>query len=178
MERLENLSARLGTPTAKQLYVSAMREGIAVSRRQVNDWVARQETAQLFRAPPASKGKTATRDEKDSLQVDLIDLKQLASGPYNYILIAINPFNRKVFMDPLKKKDQAEAVVAMRKILDKMPVLDTVSSDLGNEFKGSFNALLPEKGIIHRLKQKEDLNALAVLDAAIGTVKNSFSKGS
>ncbi len=63
MERLASLSERLGGPGYKALYVSAMKEGIAVSRRQVQDFVARQSETQIFKQAPASKGKTAVRDE-------------------------------------------------------------------------------------------------------------------
>ena len=85
MERLASLSQKLGGPGSKALWIAALREGIEVSRRQVQDFVAAQSETQIFKQAPGSKGKTAVRDEKDSLQVDLIDLKQLPSGPFNYL---------------------------------------------------------------------------------------------
>ena len=94
---MDALFNRLGTPGTRAVYVAALREGLDVSKKQVADFVARQAEAQIFRPAAAPKGQTAVRGPQIDWQLDLIDLKQLPSGLFKYILFAINVFSRKVF---------------------------------------------------------------------------------
>ena len=87
---MEALADRLGAPTAKQLHIAAMREGLSLSLKEARAFVAKKGEQQIFRPPPASKAVTATRDASADAQADLIDLKQLPSGPFKYILFYIN----------------------------------------------------------------------------------------
>ena len=148
---MQAIYERLGNPSAKQLHIAALREGVAVSLKQATDFVARRTEAQIYRQTEPSKGKTATRSMEADLQIDLIDLKQFG-GKFNYILFTINPFNRKIAMEPLKTKAPAEVSTAFQKILERIPKPERISSDRGREFSGAFEALLGEKGIFHRLK--------------------------
>jgi hypothetical protein len=51
-----------------------------------------------------------------------------------------------------------------------------ISSDAGNEWRGPVQTLLEEKGIVHRTKEKADVNALAVLDRFIQTFKKRLAE--
>ena len=73
---MEALYERLGTPSANQLYVAAIRQGLQINRKQAQDFVARQEETQLFAKAPTSDSKTAIRSEISDHMADLIDLKQ------------------------------------------------------------------------------------------------------
>ena len=46
-----------------------------------------------------------------------------------------------------------------------------LTSDGGMEFSAEFKELLETKGIVPRQKDKDDVNALATLDTAIGNLK-------
>ena len=174
---MQAIYERLGGPSARQLRTAALREGLDVSVKQVADFVARQQDAQIFKKAPASDSTTATRGPDDTLQIDLIDLKQF-SGVSKVILIACNPWNRKVYMEPLPNKTVAVVTRGFRSILNRTDKVQVVSSDLGTEFGGIFNEMLNSKNIVHRYKATGagSRNNLAVLDRAIQTIKTQLFK--
>ena len=167
---MEAVYERLGAPTAKQLYVAAIRQGIEISKKQAQDFVNRQADKQLFAKGPTSDSQTVARSENSEWQADLIDLKQVG-GQLKVILIAINVFNRKIAMEGLPNKTPAKVQEGFRRILTRMPKPQVLSSDQGNGFSGVFNQMLEEKQIAHRYKDPRNVNSLAVLDRAIQTVK-------
>ena len=164
---------KLGAPTGKQLYVASIRQGLEVSKKQAQDFVNRQADKQLFAKAPTSDSQTAARSDNSEWQADLIDLKQFKTN-CGAILIVINVFNRKIAMEGLPNKTAAQTQQAFRRILNRMPKPQILSSDLGNEFSGVFNTMLEEKGIAHRYKDPRNINSLAVLDKAIQTVKTTL----
>jgi hypothetical protein len=168
---MQAIYERLGAPSATQLYVAAVREGLQVSRKEAQEFVARQQETQLFAKVPESDSKTAIRSEKSDHMADLIDLKQLKSGLYGAILIVMNPFSRKIGMEVLSSKQPGVVASAYRTILNRMPKPQVLSTDQGQEFQGPFNALLEQKGIAHRLKDPRRKDFLAVLDRAIQKMK-------
>ena len=173
---MEALYERLGAPSATQLYVAAIRQGLEISKKQAQDFVARQQDKQLFAKAPTSDSKTAIRSENSDHMADLIDLKQFKSGNFGAILIVQNPFSRKIAMEPLSSKQPGVVATAYRTILNRMPKPQVLSTDQGQEFQGPFNALLEQRGIAHRLKAPTSQNFLAVLDRAIQTVKTTLFK--
>ena len=50
----------------------------------------------------------------------------------------------------------------------------SVTSDLGPEFQGPFEQALKAKGIEVFTKRKEDINAIATIDTAIGYLKKAL----
>ena len=171
--QLERIYDRLGGPSARQLRVAALREGLEVNTKQVSDFVARKADAQLFQQPQGSDMTTATRGPKSDFQADLIDLKQFG-GNSKVILIVCNPWNRKLAMEQLPNKTPAAVTVGFRSILNRMDKPDVISTDQDQAFKGPFNAMLEEKGILHRYNDPRNRNTLAVLDRALQTVKTTL----
>ena len=171
MEGIDETYNRLGAPSATQLRVAVLRAGGQISPQQARDYVARQADRQLFAKAPGSQEQTATRDEKSDMQADLIDLAQFR-GEIKLILIAINPFNRKIAMEPLETKTPQRVTVAFRAILQRMKKPQVLSTDQDSAFAGPFNAMLEEKGIVHRFKR--GINSIATLDRAIQTVKKTL----
>ena len=168
---LEQIYEDQGPMTAKQLHAAAVRQGLQVSMKQVRDFVLRQAEQQTFKPGPQSKGKEGTREKDSDLQADIIDMKTQKSGPFSAILIVVNPWNRKVALEPLKTKTPQEVTEAFKKTLTRLPKPDAVSTDQGNEFKTVFNAYLETERITHKYKDPRNLNTLAVLDAATKTIK-------
>ena len=171
---MEALYERLGTPSAQQLYVSAIRAGLQTTKKQAQEFVAREGTRQTFAKPQPSNGKTAIRSENSDHFGDLIDLKSFKSNTFSAILIVQNPFSRKIAMEPLTSKQPGVVAAAYRTILNRMPKPQTYSSDRGAEFGGPFNQLLEEKGIVHRLKDPLKKDWLGMLDNAIAKVKSTL----
>ena len=172
---LEEIYEEMGG-TAKQLHAAAVRRGLQVSMKQVRDFVARQAETQTFKPGPTSQGKELTRQKDSDLQADIIDLKTQKSGPFSAILIVINPWNRKVALEPLRTKTPTEVTEAFKKTLTRLPKPDAVSTDQDNSFKTAFNLYLENEGIVHKYKDPRQLNSIAVLDAATKTIKVELFK--
>ena len=168
MEIINRTYNELGAPSATQLRIGVLRAGGQISPKEARDYIARQGDKQLFAKAPGSESQTATRDEQSDMQADLIDLAQY-KGDIKFILIAINPFNRKIAMEPLETKTPQRVTVAFRTILQRMKKPQVLSTDQDSAFQGPFNAMLEEKNILHRYKRS--LNSIATLDRAIQTVK-------
>lgn len=89
---------------------------------------------------------------RDLLEIDLMDLQQLASRNKNfkYYLCVIDAFSRKAWAEPIKAKTPALVRNAFEKILDRMEravEVRRIHCDDGNEWKGAFDAFLRQKGI-------------------------------
>ena len=50
----------------------------------------------------------------------------------------------------------------------------SLTSDLGPEFEGPFRQMLEANGIEYFQKRKEDINAIATIDTAIGNLKKAL----
>ena len=75
-ELMLGIYERLGAPSAKQLYVAAIRGGLEVNQKQAQDFVNRQADKQLFAKAPGSDSQTTARSPNSEWQSDIIDLKQ------------------------------------------------------------------------------------------------------
>jgi hypothetical protein len=173
MEMLDETYNRLGAPSATQLRIAILRAGGQISAKEARDYVARQADRQLFADLPESEGQTATRDENSDMQADLIDLTQY-KGNIKFILIAINPWNRKIAMEGIESKTPQRVTTAFHAILNRMKKPQVLSTDQDAAFAGVFNRMLDEKQIVHRYKR--GMNSIAVLDRAIKTVKITLFK--
>jgi len=173
MEMLDETYNRLGAPSATQLRIAILRAGGQISAKEARDYVARQADRQLFADLPESEGHTATRDEKSDMQADLIDLTQYR-GEIKFILVAINPWNRKIALEPLENKRPQRVTAAFRAILNRMKKPQVLSTDQDAAFAGVFNRFLDEQEIVHRYKRA--INSLGLLDSAIKTVKKTLFK--
>jgi hypothetical protein len=160
--QLQELAQKLGVPGGQKLYAAARKRGLAVTKDQVKQFVRRQGQKQIFRPLPVAAGKTASESEQMRAQMDLIDLKFSASRGYKIILAVVNVWNRMGFAIPIEDKSAASVAAGLRKLLSD-PKLNPkiVSSDSGNEWKGEVQALLQERGIVHRTEDPADVNALA-----------------
>ena len=131
---LTRIYERLGAPGARALHTAALRENLAVSKKETTAFVAKQAEQQTFKAPPTSKGQTATREKDSDMQADIIDMKTQKSGPFSAILIAIIPWSRKLALEPLQTKTAQAVTVAFRKVLQRMDKPDAISTDMDNAF--------------------------------------------
>ena len=169
-----------GRPGAARLYDAARRSGLQVTRAEVTDFLRRQETRQLFAAPPRSNGRVTAPRLDSTWQVDLIDFKQMdpkQNDGYRVALVVVDVFSRFVWATALRQKTQEVVLAAFKAILresGRKPA--EVDSDGGAELQGSFARFLASEGIAHRLKNPTQLNALAVADAVIGALKRTIAQ--
>jgi transposase InsO family protein len=120
-----------------KLYKKAVELQIPISRRQVADWLNKQEINQLFRqTKPAVKTKpTILSDNNKQIGIDLIDFRNYSYNGYEWILTAIDLFSKKAYAIPMKNKNDITTANAMKKILEQInQPISTIRSDNGSEF--------------------------------------------
>ena len=160
---------------SKQLYIKALKDGLDVNKRVVEDFHKRQGDKQVFQQRKTPNGETAPKDESEA-QVDLIDMKAFPSGIYKHIIILVNVFTRKAYLKPITKKTPDVVERGLKTILDRAGPLKVISSDQGIEWSGKVAKLLENRNIAHRLKATGDRNAIAVVDRTIQTIRTKLSK--
>lgn len=128
-------------------------EAAGISRRQVAEWLSKQEVHQIFspaRAPRDAQ-PTVAHAPYSQLEVDLMDMSTLADDGYHWILTAIDLYTKRAWAQPLKDKTSKEAAIGMLAILSTMkePPM-SIRSDNGSEFINSeFEDVLKESKIKH-----------------------------
>ena len=174
---LEELAQRLGVPGGQKLYTAARKRGLAVTKKQVQEFVRKQGQKQIFRPLQAAAGKTASESEQMRAQMDLIDLSSSPSRGFSFILVALNVWNRMGFAIPIEDKRPESVATGLSILLDDPKLNPTIiSTDSGNEWKGEVQALLEARQIVHRTKEPSDVNALAAVDRFIQTLKKRLAE--
>lgn len=113
----------------------------------------------------------------DLMQVDLMDCNNLKkhNDGYRYVLVAINCFTKKTFLEKVKTKTSKDVSIAFKKILSRIKFKPRlISSDFGGEFKGEFTALLKKQNI-RQYFLHSDLKAVFA-ERVIRTLRSRLSK--
>ena len=186
LAQLKDIWAAAGRPGQAKFRDAAKRKGLTITVKQASDFVQAQGVSQVFRAPPKSEGKITSPGINDRWQCDLVDYKSKSpekNDDYRLILVCVDIFSRFMYTELLKTKEASEVTEAFLRIQRRARgrlsgktavVPREVTSDTGQEFRGAFSAMLQKQGIGHRFK--ESINSLAVVDAAIRTLKVMIAK--
>ncbi len=176
LKQLADVWVDIGRQGADKLYNKAVKSGLAVTRKQVQEFVKSQASAQVFQPRARSDGKVVATGPLKSWQVDVMDFKQFsekANQGFKFVLVAVDVFDRTMKAAPMKTKSPEETARVFRTFA---PLPTEVDTDHGQEFGGAFQKLLDDKGIGHREKDPKAINSLAVSDRAIGTIRASIAK--
>ena len=176
LKQLADVWIDIGRQGADKLYNKAVKSGLAVTRKQVQEFVKSQASAQVFQPRARSDGKVVATGPLKSWQVDVMDFKQFsekANQGFKFVLVAVDVFDRTMKAAPMKTKSPEETARVFRTFA---PLPAEVDTDHGQEFGGAFQKLLDDKGIGHREKDPKAINSLAVSDRAIGTLRASIAK--
>ena len=175
-DQLKQLWIDTGRSGAEKLYDKAVKSGLAITRKQVQEFVKAQATAQVFQPRTRSDGKVVATGPLKTWQVDVMDLKQFAEKAnkgFKFVLVAVDVFDRTMKAAPMKTKSPEETARVFRTFA---PLPAEVDTDHGQEFGGVFQKLLDDKGIGHKEKDPKQVNALAVSDRAMGTLRAMMAK--
>ena len=155
--------------------------GMFDSRDDVGEWLKHQEVSQLFQyqRKPRVVSSMIPQRPFHSLSLDLIDKSKKPSGPYKYILVIIENFNRYLFCYPLKSKKTKETSRALKeffKYLDEewyvgKNDIKFIRMDIGGEFKKEFADVLKERSIYisHTIPHMPQPNS--IVERANGVIK-------
>ena len=84
-------------------------------------------------------------------------------------------FSRFLWTEALVNKTPQAVAKAFEEILARAGTKPrSLTSDLGPEFEGPFKQMLEANGIEALQKRKEDINAIATIDTAIGNLKKAL----
>lgn len=176
MDALRTLDRELGGPGAARLYAAARRRGVEVSREQVAAFArTRSEIEPVARAQPF-RGQSAAEAPNARWQLDTAIMRP-AQGKVGF-LVATDVFTRKSWTTPLRSKEAGPTSQAVEKLFEKAGAKPQIlTSDDGGEFNG-LHRLAEEEGIVYKRKLKDDVNAIAVTDRAMGEIKLNLKKRS
>ena len=156
-----------------------------LSQRQVGEFVANQEVAQINqRAKSERDVKTALYTTRGNLGIDLKDNQNLAGntkGKYQYIFVAVDLFTRYVYAVPMKKKETKYAVRAMKKVYKMVKKRGktkmSIRSDQGSEFiNKDFKAYLKRKNITQVLSAAGTPHSNGMVEKANDIIGRLISK--
>ena len=175
---LNKLSTELGHPGAEALWIAAKKRKLAVSKKQVTEYVKQKAEKQVLGAPQRAVGKSVSEDN-NRWMMDLIDVssEEIPAGRFKFFLVCVNVFDRFMYARPLTGKSPGDVEPKLHEILIeavKMPQF--ISSDNGLEFSGEVAKLLEKSGIVQKFKDGGDLNALGLLDRQIGLLKRKLTE--
>lgn len=136
-----------------KLFKLLQERDISISRRQLQDWLKKQEIYQLYAPKRKTRKLISTILDKPlkQLGIDLIDFQNHEYNGYRYILTCIDLFSKKAYAQPLKTKTDKEVAQAMRQIIRVINnQIHSVRSDNGSEFISKYFKDLMNK---HNIKQ-------------------------
>ncbi|MDR3573583.1 MAG: hypothetical protein P4L50_06970 [Anaerolineaceae bacterium] len=181
MDQVKQIWENSGYPAAARLWSLVKGKVSGVQLKDVQQFVAEQETAQLHRkAPKDTKSHhiTSAGNHLD-YQADILDLQKYArnNGGMNWCLLVEDIFNRKAFAAPLKTKSPNDVLPALNEAFQKLgkPQL-TLVTDNGGEFKGVVGKKLKDLHIVHHTVEVGDHRTMGLVDALSRFFKNAFHK--
>ena len=160
-------------------YISKTLDNKDISRRYIQDWLAKQTVSQIYRQKkkPTNIRPIITKKPGSIIAIDLIDFsKKPSQYNYRFILNVIDTFSRKIWLTPLKNKTNANVLKAFKKILEEIESKYTVSvlvSDGGGEFTNWESFLSPIK-VIKTRPHSPQQNSL--VERSNGTIQRILEK--
>lgn len=155
-------------------------QGSDISRRQVSDWLGKQEVNQLY--APSEKHKviqsTILSRPLQQIGIDLIDMQNNEYKGYRYILTAIDLYSKKAWAIPLKNKEDTTVAEAFVDIAESIAeAITTVRSDNGSEFiSNEFKKVLNDLGIKQVLGLPGKPESNGNIERFNGILKRSIGK--
>ena len=187
MASVEEVFEELNYPSSQKLRRALDSRGIAYNRKEVEKLVRREAVRQVQAPAYNFSGKIAAHGINDRWFCDLIDFtaapsdrgKRTGLGETKegeqFILVVQDVFSRYLWTEALTSKRPEIVAKAFEDIMTRANAKPrSVTSDLGPEFTGPFAEALKAKGIEAYTKRKEDINAIATIDTAIGQLKKAL----
>ena len=124
---------------------------LRMSKGQIMGWLRRQDMWQRSQRPRRDKAISAVLSGKPGkvFQVDLIDFSNRPSRGYHYIMVLIDTFSRRMWVETMRTKTDRESKQALQKMWARVAAWfrqkgktfepRVLSSDNGGEFMGEFH---------------------------------------
>ena len=161
-----------------QLYSDLTQPGAYTNK--ILKYLRKNTTHSLFKRKRRKfpRRKIITRYPGNIVQSDLIDMQKFSgsNSGYNYILVVIDCFSKKLWTRPLKTKRGQETAQALRSILDSMQYpVQTMIFDEGLEYVNQYVSNLLDEYNIHSYHIKSRLKA-STAERVNRTIKQALWK--
>ena len=169
MEALKQLARDFFLRDPRKLYTKAKAEGLNVTVKQCTEALKSSVMRQVLAPPPRSLGKSAAGTPHTTFQADLIDYSQNTDskkhGGHKYAALLVDVFTREAKATPLRDKQPETVNKAIESDLRRTGAEPqrVISTDAGGEFSQL------DKVAIHRTKEPQDRNGIAVVDRTMQT---------
>ena len=184
---IDAVNEELNFPSLQKLRRVLDSRGIAYNKKNLERLVKREAVRQVQAPRYKFDGKIPSQNLNDRWFADLIDftstpsdngkrtgLRRTKDGE-QYILVVQDVFSRFLYTEALPNKTPQVVAKAFEDILARAGTKPrSLTSDLGPEFEGGFMQMLEANGIEGFQKRKEDINAIATIDTAIGNLKKAL----
>ncbi|XP_071136495.1 uncharacterized protein [Mytilus edulis] len=162
--------------SASKLYHIVNADGKKIGYHKIKRWLNAQDNYSLQKTPRRSfrRLRVYTTGIGNLMDVDLMQVSNLSqwNSGYNFILVAIDCFSRRLWMQPSKSKKGVDIAKAFEKILQTAKV-DKIRSDVDGCFKSKVvQKLFKERGVRHFVTKNEIKANYA--ERVIQTIKNKF----
>lgn len=175
MEALKALSKELNEPGVDKLWAAVRRRGLDLTRQQVADFAGTRHHLEPLRMPRRFLGRTAAEGAHERWQGDLA-LMDVRLGFKGFILF-VDVYTRMAFAQSVSSKEGPVVAAAFQKILARAPKKPAfITVDAGGEFRGAFERVCDDRGIVLAVKRPEDVQAIAVCDRAMENIKLALKK--
>jgi hypothetical protein len=151
-----------------------------LSKKKVDLWLTGQDAHTLHKKVirKFKRNRYVVHNMGILCEADLIDCQKIKdqNDSMTFILILIDVFSKKIWVEPLKNKSGPVVAEAFKKILARAPHFLRLRSDKGLEFKcAPVQAVLKKNKIQFSTTENSDIKC-AVVERAIQTWRNRMSK--
>ena len=146
-----------------------------ISRRYIMQFLMKQKVHQMYsnRKPETDIRPSISNRVAAMLQMDLIDYSNKPDDGYRYILVVVDVFSRKCWLNEIKAKTVKAIIPALNNIIQdiqKKHKINIIYSDGGGEFKITFPVI---KHIVSRAATAQQQG---IVERCNGTVKKILNK--
>lgn len=176
---IQEVYKKYNYPSKQKLYALTKLEGVKATLKEVQQFLDKQNAQQIFSRKIKQKaGHIVSFQPDERFQMDLVDMSNFSmkNQGYNWILMLVDVFNRKIYAYLLPNKNKESIFKALTQFFEKHhPEIITSDNDTG--FKSDMIKKLMEKNeTINHMVEPNDHKALGVVDRAIQTIKNVIYK--
>ena len=176
---IQEVYKKYNYPSKQKLYALTKLEGVKATLKEVQQFLDKQNAQQIFSRKIKQKaGHIVSFQPDERFQMDLVDMSNFSmkNQGYNWILMLVDVFNRKIYAYLLPNKNKESIFKALTQFFEKHhPEIITSDNDTG--FKSEIIKKLMEKNeTINHMVEPNDHKALGIVDRAIQTIKNVIYK--
>ena len=176
---IQEVYKKYNYPSKQKLYALTKLEGVKATLKEIQQFLDKQHAQQIFSKKIKQKaGHIVSFQPEERFQMDIVDMSNFSmkNQGYNWILMLIDIFNRKLYAYLLPNKNKESLFKALTQFFDKHhPEIITSDNDTG--FKSDMIKKLMEKNeTINHMVEPNDHKALGIVDRAIQTIKNVIYK--